>query len=236
VAVTGSGLALPLGVVDVQPFVHRSNLPPDDPESAQFWRDEDGLFDNEAERWWRAVHSSDFEAASRGVRPIHVMDREADSYGLLSSMKAEHHRFVVRCDDQRKLKADSGLRDVGVLDVRLGERFALRSGSKASAHPPRRARDARLTVRAGTVALQRAAKESGASWSPGGWSAQPRTLELSLVEAVEREPPAGERGVRWLLLTTEPIETAGDVMYAHWSMTGDRSTGWRPEVLTVVEG
>ena len=211
VAISALGRALPLGVLNAQPFVHLSGLDAADAESAQYWENEGGLYDNEMERWANSVASTDDALRERGVSAIHVADSETDSYGFLSWMKRCEFRFVVRCDAQRKLQCADGLRDVGVVRVQLGERFELRSGKKTDKNPPRRAREAELTVRTGVVTLRRAKKAADASWSPGA-DAQPKTLELHLVEAVELNPPPGEKGVRWLLLTTEPIGTQAQVL------------------------
>ena len=110
VAVTAQGLPLPLGVLAVQPFVHRTGLDASDAASAQFWEAEGGLFDNEQARWFRAVAATTENLSKHGVAPIHVMDRETDSYGLLSWLR-EGYRFVVRCDAERKLKCDGGLNE-----------------------------------------------------------------------------------------------------------------------------
>ncbi|MFZ4579152.1 MAG: IS4 family transposase [Myxococcota bacterium] len=209
--VTATGPVLPLGVLDLQPYVNRKKLAASGAETQKFWATEEGVFDNEQERWFRSVAVADDELGHRGVRPIHVMDRETDSYGLLSWMAHHDFRFVVRCDDSRKARCDAEMRAVGVVDVELGERFPLRSGSKADKHPPRRARSARLTVRSAPVTLQRTKTVKDQSWSPPGFE-QPKTLGLNLVEAIELAPPAGEKAVRWLLLTKEPIGTEAEVL------------------------
>jgi hypothetical protein len=211
ICVTATGPVLPLGVLDVQPYVNRKKLEASGLETQQFWGLEAGVFDNEQERWFRNVAVADDELGQHGVRPVHVMDRETDSYGLLSWMVHHGLRFVVRCDEARKLRCDAEMRAVGVVDVELGERFPLRSGLKVGTHPPRRARSARLTVRSAVVTLQRTKKVADQSWSPLGFE-QPKTLKLNLVEAIELNPPAGEKAVRWLLLTQEPIDTEAEVL------------------------
>jgi hypothetical protein len=208
---TALGPAMPLGVVDLQPFVHWKHAETND-DTFAFWEQEGGLFPNEMARWGRAVEISGESLAERGIGAIHVMDCEADSYGLLSWMKGAGHRFVVRGDGTRKLKPVEPLREVGQLTARLGDRFDLRNAKKVQAHPSRVARDATLHVRAGAVTLQRTAKSQDASWSPGGYAEQPKTLQLNLVEVTEPNPPAGEKPVHWLLLTTEPVETTAQVL------------------------
>ena len=167
VAISANGQALPLGVLHVQPFVHHSGLNED--EARAFWESEAGLFDNEHARWFGSVGVVAEALAKRDIAPIHVMDCETDSYGLLSWLVQNGHRFVIRCDGGRRLKSAHGMREVGNLNVDLGERFDLRDG-KATYNPPRRARTVELTVRAGVVTLSRARKAKDASWSPGGFA------------------------------------------------------------------
>lgn len=211
-AITAHGPALPLGVLDVQPYVHRPGLATDDTQATEFWDGEGGLYANEQVRWFNGIVLAGAELRRRGFSPIHVMDCETDSYGMLSWLAQGQHRFVVRGDGTRKLVRGADFRAVGEITADLGERFALRSGKKVDAHPARRAREAKLTVSAGTVTFQRTKSAADVSFSPGGAAAQPMTLQLHLVEAVERHPPAGEKGVRWLLLTTEPIGTTVEVL------------------------
>jgi Transposase DNA-binding/Transposase DDE domain len=212
VAVTAKGMAMPLGLLRLQPFVHRSQLSKDDAQAWEFWKEAGGLFDNERQRWFEGVAATGAQLAARGVQAVHVADCETDSYGLLSWLVKQEHRFVVRSAGSRRLDPVDGLRDVGLLQVQLGQRFDLSADKNRATHPPRRSRTAQLTVRAGLVRLRRTPNVKEASWSPGGYKAQPKTLQLHLVEAVEANPPEGEQGVHWQLLTTEPIDTAADVL------------------------
>mgnify|MGYP000964050185 CR=1 FL=1 len=206
------GAVAPLGVLDLQPFVHSSDIDTDDQETVDYWEGEGGLLDNEMRRWFRSVAVTQDLLSESGVKPIHLMDREGDSYGLLSWLAEMGYRFVVRCDAQRGLRAVEPARELGEVTVALGERFPNRTGEMSKSNPPRRARQAILTIRSSVVELRRSSGRTEASWSPGGYDDQPRTLELHMVEAVERHPPAGERGVRWQLLTTEPIDTPEEVL------------------------
>ncbi len=211
-AISGGASAMPLGLLHAQPFVHGKQLDDDDDDSQAFWEEEGGLYENEMRRWFCGVGDVDDTLRASGVSPVHVMDSETDSYGLLSWLQANGMRFVVRGTAQRRLEPTTGLREVGQIRAELGERFPLRSGKRAKRHPTRAARVAQLTVRAGEVTLSGPKSESQASWSPFGFASQPDTLTLNLVEVVELEPPNGATPVRWILLTTEPIEDDDQVL------------------------
>ena len=210
-AIGGDERALPLGLVEARPFVHRSDIEEDE-ESLDFWDEEGGLFDNEKQRWFSNVAYADDLYAAKGIKPVHVMDREADSFGFLSWLVSNDMRFVTRGNTPRGAKVSGKLKEFGQVVAQLGERFDLRNGKSKKTNPPRKARTARLNVRAGKLMLNGAKSASSASYSPGGFEAQPEQLELHLVEVTEPNPPADEQGVRWLLLTTEPIDTAEQVL------------------------
>lgn len=210
-AVTASGPAFPLGVLGLQPFVHRNDLKPEDAATRAFWLDEGGLHDNESERWFRAVEDAQTRLSATKTSAIHVMDRETDNISLLMWMAQETFRFVVRGNTFRKNVAGI-MREIGIVDVHLGEVRPHGSAKDDVSHPPRRTRQARLSVRAGEVVLKRKMKKTQVPWSPTEWSSLPTTLKLNMVEAIEIDPPSGEAPVRWLLLTREPIATEADVL------------------------
>jgi hypothetical protein len=66
----------------------------------------------------------------------------------------------------------------------------------------RRARQAHLSLRFGTVELKRPARP--------GVKGLPACVKVSFVEVLELHPPKGAEPVHWLLLTTHPIAKAAD--------------------------
>jgi hypothetical protein len=167
--------------------------------------------DNEGRRWGDLVE--EVEQTVGGLPVIHVMDREADAYALLASMVAGGRRFVVRsASGKRKLAGDDDLSVSDVLSraatvakrtVPLSARKASKLPSYRKHHPPRRARDAELSVSCQTVTLRRPASAS---------ACKDHTLTLNLVRVFEPSPPDGEPPVEWRLWTTEPVETAAQAL------------------------
>jgi hypothetical protein len=129
------------------------------------------------------------------ARVISVCDREADVYRYLRYKHEQGQRFIVRAAWERRVADEShGVFEaleqapvLGMHTVVLGQR----GGQHA-----RRARKAHLEVHAARVTLRapKDAPELGA-------------LELNAILAMEPAPPAGEEALRWLLFTTEPIDT-----------------------------
>jgi hypothetical protein len=177
------------------------------------------------------VHSTDkaFVRWERGIRAcsqvlegcesvVHVADREADSYPLLCAVLDVGDGCVFRIRNDRRARVDddeadndwtllsdiaSGLQGTFECMVPLSKRGDKGIVQRSKAHPPRQARSARLHYSAAPIELKR----------PHYLPAElPPTLSLWLVRAWEPEPPNGEKPVDWLLLTTEPCQTAAEIM------------------------
>jgi hypothetical protein len=201
-----AGSREPLGIIDVRTHHRHGGKAKHSHRARQL------VADNESRRWLDAV-----DAAERHLRPtvaaVHVMDREADSYALLTAFVERGVRFVVRmASPKRRLDGDLGetvgeaLQRVEVLaerDVPITARGRSPMPSYRKNHPERNARTAKLQMTATRVVVLRPASSS---LSPN------RTLTMHAVRVVEPTPPAGEVPVEWRLWTTEPIDSAADVL------------------------
>lgn len=167
-------------------------------------------------RWQRGIEAS-ANVLGADIRAIHVADREADSYQLFCTVMALGHGCVFRLrTDRRARLAEDGIDDdwsllseivsnlQGSCDrmVPLSKRGDKGPPARLKTHPPREARGALLQYSATRVELKRP------HYVP---ASLPETLELNLVRVWEPNPPEGEQAVEWMLLTTEPCETADDI-------------------------
>lgn len=171
--------------------------------------------DRESQRWWRGMKAS-AEALSGCEEVIHVADREGDSYELLANLRATSQRFVIRVRaDRRGREADapegewSTIKEVASTcqgcmerDVPLSRRAAKATAGMTGAHPPRKARLARLRFAATRVVIPRPRYLA---------DPVPAQLELNLVHVTEVDPPPDEPSVQWLLYTTQEIAKPSDV-------------------------
>lgn len=210
-AVSGGEVPVPLGTLRAQPFVHAKHANAAGAETVAFWHAEAGLFDNEMRRWFDGVMQTQAHMGDLGVDAVHVADCEIDSFGLIAAMVERSIGMVVRCDGTRNLERGE-VREVGIATIALGERGDLRPDRKVKAHPTRSARNAKVRMRAGSVTFKGASSRAQASWSPDPWEEQPHKITMNLVEVEEINPPAGEPPVRWLLLTTLPVDTAAQAL------------------------
>ena len=161
--------------------------------------------DRESLRWGKLVEEVS-DRCQGVVETIHVMDREADSYELFEHLMNGKHRFVVRIQHDRNLEAGGKLLNALASAPFVAERevsLAARVGHSAPAarkiHPPREARNAKLSVSATRVAVKNPLNKE-------------LSLELNLVRVVETEPPPDCAPVEWRLATTEPVDTAEQVL------------------------
>jgi hypothetical protein len=142
------------------------------------------------------------------VEVVHVMDREGDQYDLLADLRRSEHRFVIRLAHDRAVLGEESerlravLARVPVLTKRTVEVTKRRSQDPPRSRPPREARTALLSVRATTVILKRSVDAS----------ANERTLTVNVVQAVEENPPPGQRPIEWLLVTSEAVDKAEAVL------------------------
>jgi hypothetical protein len=170
-------------------------------------------------RWERGIEAS-AEALEDCSSVIHVADREADSYPLFCKVQQLGHGCVIRLrNDRRARSADSEEDAIGewssmaeiaasmqgtfARPVPLSRRGHKAAPAQLKTHPPREARTALLHYGAAAVEIRR----------PHYLPAElPASLHLWLVRVWEPAPPQGEEPIEWLLVTTEPCETAAEIM------------------------
>lgn len=190
-AVAADGTRRPLGVAEFSSWVRKVDHPVE-----------------ESLRWERQLRSS--AAALRGSKTaIHVMDREADDYQMFDSLLRDGHRFVVRCQFNRKLETELGSEKLydalarasftAEREVPLSRRKPTKDAVAEKIHPPRDARTATLSVSAGTFTFNRPQKRKRGTVS--------ESIVVNVVRVSEPAPPEGEAPIEWVLLTKEPIDT-----------------------------
>lgn len=175
---------------------------------------------SEHERWGKMVQV--VEARLSPAKIIHVMDREADDYPLFSQLIEAKQRFVIRSMHNRRLadhligceKLSEVLATVEITverEAKLSRRKAAVIPRKKANHPPRARRMAKLAIGAETVSLKRP-KPHPRDTEEKRQKSLPPSLTVNVVKVWELDPPEGEPEVEWVLLTTESIESAEDLL------------------------
>jgi hypothetical protein len=160
------------------------------------------------ERW--STHVLDVHGLGLAPdRVVHLMDREADDYEILALLKSIGGRFVIRVQYNRRLE-DGRLREMAAeatvraaREVPLSKRVGKAGPKQRKIHPKRRSRMAKLAISSIRVSIPRNSRVHGP---------EREELELNLVRVWEPEPPEGQPAVEWLLYTSEPIDSAEQVL------------------------
>lgn len=163
----------------------------------------------ESLRWARGVRAAEAVFAG-GPRLIHVMDREADDYDILSELTDLKVGFVIRASFDRRLetspkKLKSFARAMDVQferEAQLSSRRKNRPAKQRKLYPPRESRVATLALASSSVTLRR----------PDKSVSKLETLTLNVVHVHEPCPPQSCEPVEWILLTSEPVDTAEQIL------------------------
>lgn len=200
-----STAGVPLGVIDQQVWAR-------DPETvgSRHQRKQRPIEGKESAKWLRGLRATEVRLGP-AVSVLTVADREADVYELFALAQTLHGDWLLRARHDRRLVGQEGrlLAAVEQAAVVARERLEIpRAGERA-------ARVAELAVQCATVTLQPPQRAVGviAQW----WQAHPTTERLAptvlrpvrvgVVLVTEVGAPEGVEPLRWLLLTSLPVET-----------------------------
>jgi hypothetical protein len=155
----------------------------------------------ESQRWLDTLATT--EAALPAERAVVTLaDREADFYDLLATPRRPGHHLLLRAKGRRSVSHEARL---------LGP--ALRAQPAAGQHAvelrrgdERPARTAVLTLRSGAFRINPPATHLRRKELP--------PLQIWAVLAEEESPPAGQKPVCWLLLSTQPVTTPAEAVQA----------------------
>jgi hypothetical protein len=179
-----------LGLVDAEIWT-RDAAPPTDRRTRLFE-------DKESQRWLRSAETAGkrLQAASDIIL---VGDRESDIYALFGR-RPDNVQLLLRAAQNRKLGD-------GTMLFAASDDWPVLSAYTVQV-PPRRPGDAgraaNIVVRAGRVTLchPRHARREG----------DPASLEVTLADAREIDPPPGIEPLHWRLLSTLPAETPAEAV------------------------
>ena len=169
---------------------------------------------NERERWGRQIAAVSALGIDR-QRVVHLMDREADDYALFAQLVGADDRFVIRLAQDRLLEPAPGgfhklaqavtqIQALAEREVALSRRpDGKRSPKQRRIHPAREGRMAKLALGATTVTLRRPSTQP---------KTLPATLTLNVVRVWEIETTEGDSPVEWLLVTSEPVDGAEQIL------------------------
>jgi hypothetical protein len=150
------------------------------------------LSDKESERWVSTPEAAK-QVLSGAAMVTEISDREADLYAKWARVPGAGFHVLTRSWHDRSIEGCRKLSTAVLQSAGLGVVVDLLP------RPGRAPRKAHLIVRYGQVTLKRPRtfREEGLA----------ETVQVSLVEVTEQNPPEGAKPVFWRLLTTHPVET-----------------------------
>jgi hypothetical protein len=160
------------------------------------------LAEKESRRWISTAERAK-QVLSTAATVTVIDDREGDFYAKWAALPDRNFHLLTRAMQDRVLADGRGL-----YETAASRPIAKVSVVDLTARANRPARQARLALRFGPVSLRR---------PQGSPRDLPETVELTLVEVVELEPPAEVEPLHWYLLTTHEVrDTASAWRLVDW--------------------
>lgn len=182
-----------IGIIDQNRWVRRS--------------EEYGKHHERSSRPYEEKESFKWEVASNRLaqrmgddlkKVISVCDREADIFEYLTYKKAEDQRFIVRAAQDRAIYDEDGVYiSDAIMESEVLGSFEVDIIQKGS----RNARKAKVVLRACKANIKAPKSKNTMGIA---------SIEANIVAATEVSPPEGQRGLSWVLLTTEKINNFAD--------------------------
>lgn len=148
------------------------------------------LEEKESERWISTANASKQVLAAATMVTV-IDDREGDIYAKWASVAGPNFHLLARSMHDRVL-ANGASMYATAANLPIADTATIDLMARAD----RPARRAKLTLRFGSVTLKR----------PQGTSRDlPQTVDLTLIEVTECEPPAGVEPLHWYLLTSHNV-------------------------------
>lgn len=154
---------------------------------------------------------------------VHIIDREGDNYEVVCHcLEQKTHAVIrVRCLTRKVWVGDDRTEMVPLIDVvasipvRAKMTLELPHKARTRREPERQARTARLVVGYAEVEVPMPRCRSLYLRSQTA-----RQIRLQVIRVWEKNPPADQKGIEWVLYTTLPVKTRADallvVIYYRW--------------------
>ena len=162
------------------------------------------LAKKETRFWLQSIEAAAemLEEHGEGCRPWFVLDREGDNVSVLRFLTSMDAVFTVRSNRNRNVRVLEG--KSCLRDELGGEKPFDEFDLDVRGGPKRKARRARMQLRAKDVSIELRDRRSGRITLMNCWVVESREVGT---------PPRGERPLEWRLLTTYPVHSGRDASY-----------------------
>ena len=191
---------VPLGISDLQIWTRE---PTKKKKQAQK-KIKKSIGQKESKRWLRGLVDAEL-AVSSNTKVVTITDREGDIYEMLAMPRNSNSHLLIRAKHNRRVENElkhlfpslSASESVGEMEIVLPKT------------EKRMARKALVTIRYIQVKMMAPQNRVGKT--------KTESISVNAISVVEENPPDGEKGIEWRLLTTLPITNYDDVLtYIQW--------------------
>ena len=160
--------------------------------------------DKESYKWLETMENAEASFPD-GTLVVHVSDREGDIYEYFDKAKEEGANYLCRRFQNRKIKCENGEEKLDAFVAGLPEAGRITIHVPRDSHTNRSARNATLEIKYGICSIMKPTKLAGNKDLP-------ESIEVYVISAVEINPPPGQKGIRWQLITNVPTESFEDAV------------------------
>lgn len=161
------------------------------------------LTERESDRWLEGVTEAALWAEGC-EQVVHVMDREGDSFRVYEHLQRLGSDFVIRMRHDRRIEDGHLAEELARAPVKIRRPVQLSARRTQTAprasYQGRASRQAELSVSAAVVELQ-----------PPRHLPDAEAVSVNVVLVLERDPPAGEKPVSWVIATSLPVGTKAEI-------------------------
>ena len=191
---------VPLGISDLQIWTRE---PTKKKKQAQK-KIKKSIGQKESKRWLRGLVDAEL-AVSSNTKVVTITDREGDIDEMLAMPRNSNSHLLIRAKHNRRVENElkhlfpslSASESVGEMEIVLPKT------------EKRMARKALVTIRYIQVKMMAPQNRVGKT--------KTESISVNAISVVEENPPDGEKGIEWRLLTTLPITNYDDVLtYIQW--------------------
>jgi hypothetical protein len=153
------------------------------------------ITEKESMKWLHGM----YQTLESPVSVVMICDREADIYEMFQEARTTRTDYLIRARHNRRLEENARL-----YEALEQEPFTAFFEIDVARQHTQEARVAEVGLRYMSVTMQPPKRSTPAAVIPL------TPLSVQVVEVVEQEPPAGVEPIRWVLLTSLPVETLAD--------------------------
>lgn len=192
---------VPLGISDLQIWTRE---PEKKKKKKQQQKIKNSIGQKESKRWLTGLVDTEL-AVSNSTTVVTITDREGDIYEMLAMTRSDNSHLLIRAKHNRRVDNElkylfpslSASESVGEMEIIL-PKTNKRMGRKAV-----------VTIRYTQVRIMAPQNLKGKTGQ--------ESISVNAISVIEENPPQGEKGIEWRLLTTLPIHSYDDVLtYIQW--------------------